>query len=352
MMKRACLLCAVLFLATPGLAMEAGVSTSKGQQETHDRTLQNRKTRQKQESEGKRHSESKGTGTDTQAQELLRDLAEAQRSQTMTLSMSLEAVFTPLLRKLEEDREPFRSCRIISNPKLPKDFGFSAQVAPGIIDSIKSQYLDAQTRGNGPVSEFCRDSEVRAYRDCLALYGATLAQATENLNKDLRQLQALEGEKVQGIGYDDFETLAQAALAGAVETGPRKSSINALLSRIRTDPASCRFQGTREEIACGASRISLSTSPALSYAGLRFFGPNSYAGISGSYQVNAGWSYRDAIEQMKSTTQYAKVAQETSQYAEELESKGRARVAVMARKKAFDVAKQARTSAGTARIMP
>ena len=202
------------------------------------------------------------------------------------------------------------------------------------------------------MSDFCPDADVRAYRDCLALYGAVLAQATENLNRDLRTLEALQGSDVHGIGYADFESLARSALDGALETGPQNSTVKSLLSRIRTDPAECRFQGSREQVACGSSRIVLSTSPELAYAGIRFYAPGSYAGISGTYQVSAAWSYRDALERMKSTSQYARLAQEASEYAEELESKGKAREAVLVRKQAFDAARDTTARAGISPFTP
>ncbi|MDA8338366.1 MAG: hypothetical protein M0Z70_03575 [Nitrospiraceae bacterium] len=262
-------------------------------------------------------------------------------------------------KQARENFKMIQECKIASNPKLPRDFGLSAELRPGVIDTIKADYLSKAAQSNSYIKDnvgLMGEIAVQAYRNCLAAYGATIAQAYLNLTADLNDLKASVSKDengnitVRGMGYDDFIILADAALQKALKD-ITNSTIKRTYERATQDNSPCQFDRSIENIKCGSSLIILGTKPQLFISGVQWYGER-FAGYQGAYKVSKSWSYQDAIEKLKSTSKYSKWASEVSKYAEELESQGKTREATLVRKKAWELAKSGKQSVSPAKLIP
>jgi len=207
------------------------------------------------------------------------------------------------------------------------------------------------------IRQIGNEDKIKKYRDNIALYGIIIAQAYLNLNADLSALEpAMNKDKsghivVQKIGYDDFQTLADGALYRAVKHIGNKR-LQKIYNTIIADQRPCQFAGTITTIQCGSSVVNLSIPPVLNALGMTIFSPDRYMGFSGQYRVSSNWSYDQALEAMKSTSKYKKMAEEVSQYADKMESKGQGKEAVRVKKLAWDSAKSGKVSLALARLIP
>jgi len=76
---------------------------------------------------------------------------------------------------------------VSSNPRVPADFGLSAEIRRGVYDTIKAELLEKSARYNAPISAVVADAAAfEKFRSCAALYGAALGQAYLYLLHDIR----------------------------------------------------------------------------------------------------------------------------------------------------------------------
>lgn len=351
-MKIIIVLIALLFVFNPvygnATSLETPTDVSSSNKENKELSQSSKESKEKKESKGKRQSKSSSTGVDKQTSEAVKAVEQAAQSKGADVALDLQAVFLDRITELENNMEPFMSCKVATYPKLPRDFKINAEVRPGVIDLYKADYYRQAGETNAAVAGIGDEAGIRAYRNCLVSYGAIIAQAYLNLTGDLTSLKAA-GEKdeegntiIKGMGYDDFVMLSESALQKAVQTIENKT-IKRTLDRVVNDNTPCRFEKARELIQCGASQIHLSVKPMLIVSSVMWYG-DKFGGFSGSYKVSKGWSLSDALEKLKSTSKYARLANDTSVYAEELESHGKSKEAVEARKKAWEVAKSGKIS--------
>lgn len=329
-------------------SMDTSVDTNQSQKSGTEQSQSQKKSKEQKSSKGKRKSTTTSTGVDKQTSEAVKAVEQAAQSKGADVALDLQAVFLDRITELENNTEPFMSCKIATYPKLPRDFKINAEVRPGVIDVYKADFYRQAGETNAAVAGIGDEAEIRAYRNCLVSYGAIIAQAYLNLTGDLTSLKAA-GEKdkedntiIKGIGYDDFVMLSESALQKAVQTIENKT-IKRTLDRVVNDNTPCRFEKGRELIQCGASQIHLSAKPVLIVSSVMWYG-DKFGGFSGSYKVSKGWSLSNALEKLKSTSKYAKLANDTSVYAEELESNGKTKEAVEARKEVWEVAKSGKVS--------
>jgi hypothetical protein len=210
---------------------------------------------------------------------------------------------------------------------------------------------------NNLFSSVTEDKRIRYYRDNLALYGIIIGQAYLNLTRDLAALNAgidRDGEGhivINKIGYDDFLTLADGALLQAVGQITNNTH-KRLYESIKADKRPCRFGGSISTIQCGSSSVTIGGQPGLTALGLTIFSNEQFAGFTGNYKVSSGWSYDQAMENLKSTAKYSKMASEVSKYAEKMESHGKSREAIMAKKLTWNHAKTGKVSLSLAKLIP
>jgi hypothetical protein len=352
------LLSTILFVAEVSLALDLSTDATKDLRTGKEKSLSIKNNEEIKTSKGTKQSNTRSKGRDLSKSETIRTVGQAMQSGGLDVSLPLQNVFSAEIAALEQKGEGIFSSRIVTDPRLPKSFGLSAEVRPGLISLNKREYLDKYAVNNGDVSSVGDEEAIIAYIHQLAEYGAIIGQAYLNLSNDLAAIKgAVSREKdgtikVKGIGYDDFVILAKGALWKAVQTGPINSAIKAnfaLLENIR--PGVCQFDGFVTSIKCGPSVLRLGAIPQLRIAGQPWYG-DGFAGFTGTYKLSSSWSYTDALEKMKSNASTTKFASEWTAYSEALESEGKSREAVMAKKKAWDYARSGRTNISPTRLLP
>ena len=347
----------ILIGSRSALALDVGVDVDKGRRIERDKTISTRNSQEQRQSSGTKKSETTSTGTDQNDQETIKQASRLQATSSLDISIPLGNIFLPGLAMLEQS-SPILKAKILSNPRQPADFGLSAEIQPGVIDSIKADLLSKAAASNGTVTSVGGDNaRLRAYRDSLALYGVIVAQAYLNLSSDLAALNAgvtrdKDGNiQIHNLGYSDLLTLADGALLRAVDKISDKRLCR-LYQTVENDKTPCRFAGSTTEIQCGSATITVSGKPTLTALGETIFSSTNFAGFSGNYKISSGWSYDQALEQLKSTSKYSRMAKEVSKYADNLESKGRVRDAVLVKKMAWHQAKSGKTSLSLGKLIP
>lgn len=344
----------IIIIFSPVLSSATSMDTNTDRGITHrdnkELSQSSKESKEKKESKGKRKSKSNSTGVDKQTSEAIKAVENEANNTASDVVLDIQAVFLDRITEFESDTEPFKSCKIATMPRLSRDFGLTAEIRPGVIDAVKSEFLSKAGESNSAVAGIGDEVEIRAYRDCLIHYGAIIAQAYLNLTGDINSLKAgpQKDDKgniiIKGMGYDDFILLSESALQEAIREINNKT-IKKTLFRVINDKTPCRFERSANSgvIQCGSAQITLSSKPILIVSSVVWYG-DKFGGFSGSYRVSKGWSLSDAIEKLKSTSSYARLANDVSVYAEELESQGKTKEAVEARKKAWETAKSGKFS--------
>ncbi|MGO9016665.1 MAG: hypothetical protein ACLQF0_17020 [Dissulfurispiraceae bacterium] len=356
-MKKVFLLLIALSISVPALALDTSTETGKTQKEESEQSLQQKKIQEQKDTIGKKNTTTRSSGQDRTDSETIKAIGQAMSQSGADVTLPLEAVFLDRIAEMESTgQEPFASCKIASAPKLGRDFGLSAEVAPGVIDSIKSDYLAKAAQSNVNIQSIADEKEIRAYRDCLAQYGSIIAQAYLYLTTDLGGIKGSVSKAknstitVKGMGYDDFIALADTALQRASQAVTNHIIIS-MRDRVIHSQVPCQFDRNVENIKCGSALIILGTKPQLFVNGIGMYGDH-FAGYSGAYKISKSWSYTDALEKLRTTNKYSKWAAEVQQYAEELESRGKTKEATMVRKKAWDIAKNNKQTVDAGQLLP
>ena len=252
----------------------------------------------------------------------------------------------------------FQDCQLITSPKLGRDFGLSAEIRPGVIDTIKADYLSKAAQSNAYIRDLADELQIRHYRNCMADYGAIIGSAYLVLTQDLNDLKISVKKAedntitVSGLGYEDVLTLAKSALDRAIAGGAGAPSIARIRDRVTSEQSPCRFDRSLENIQCGSTLIILGTKPQLVASGIKWYGDGSYAGYAGTYKLSRSWSLSDAIEQLKTTERYSKFASEVAKYTEGIETHGKTKEATWAKKKALSLSEGGKQDVGTGKIVP
>lgn len=259
----------LVFYASYSFAFEASIETGKTKEVGKSRALEQKKDL------------TKGSGIET--------------------TIELSAVFLPVIREMENKSEgPFGSCKLLTKPKLLKDFGLSAMVEPGVIDTIKAEFINQSATANSVVAAVeANEAMIKRYRNCMALYGAVIAQSFAEVATVGNSLLTLE----------DARKVAEAAIKRVLSRGLNEPLMTKY-EGVLTDNEECRFAGKTDEIQCGGSLVHIGGQPRLSVNGVEWYGGGKYAGYVGSFKLTANASKSKAvvmaINQKWSATQSAK----------------------------------------------
>lgn len=355
-MKTLFIIIITLFLVNPVFALDTSVDTSKQKKIDKEKSQSIKKSKEKKESEGEKESKTISKGLDKQTQDAIKQIGQAMNSKGVDITLPLETLFLNRLVKYEKDTEPFLSCKIISQPKLPVDFELTAEIRPGVIDTIKASYISNAVQSRSYISNIANEDAIRDYRNCLSFYGAVIGQAYLYLTSDITELEAEVSKDdkdniiVSGLNYSDFTLLANASLSRAI-ISIEDTLIKDMYQSAINDNSPCQFDTSVEAIKCGNTLTTLTTKPSLIAAGIKIYG-DSFMGFTGTFKVSRGWSYSDAIEKLKSTSAYNKFAEEVSKYTEELESKGKSREATFVKKKAWELAQSGKQAISLSQFLP
>jgi hypothetical protein len=339
-------------LISPSYSIDTNIDAGKTQRTDKEQSQSIRKSQEQRESKGRKKTTTTTTGIDKQTQDVIRSVEDMRRNTEADVTLSLEMVFLDRISQMEQQGEgEFGKCRIVTRPKLPRDFGISAEVSPGVIDSIKAEYLSKAVQSNTYVTGITSEEDIRVYRNCLAFYGAVIGQAYIYLSSDLHSLGIKSNTK--SIGYDDFVSLANTALQRALQS-IKNATIKNTYNRIVTDTSPCRFAQSIENlhVQCGPVLLVIGPRPQMFVMGAAQWYGEKFAGYGGQWRVSKAWSYQSAVEALKTTSKYEKWANVVSKFAEELETKGKAKEAVAVRKKAWEIAKKGGQTVSPKNLLP
>jgi len=342
----------MVFLVAPSYSIDTNIDAGKTQRTDKEQSQSIRKSQEQRESKGRKKTTTTTTGIDKQTQDVIRSVEDMRRNTEADVTLSLEMVFLDRISQMERQGEgEFGKCQIITRSKLPKDFGLTAEISPGVIDSIKAEYLSKAVQSNTYVTGITSEEDIRVYRNCLVFYGAVIGQAYIYLSSDLHSLGIRSNAR--DIGYDDFVSLANTALQRALQ-GINNVTIKSIYNRIVSDTSPCRFAQSIENlhVQCGPALLVIGPRPQLFVLGsLPWYGEK-FAGYAGAWRVSKAWSYQSAVEALKTTSKYEKWANEVSKFAEELETQGKAKEAVAVRKKAWETVKKGGQTVSPRSLLP
>ncbi len=223
-------------------------------------------------------------------------------SQGVEIKLSLDAVFFPVLTNLEKTHPELKSCKIISKPRKPADFGLSAETSPGVYDTIMAQVLNTSAQSNAMAPK-----SVERYKNCLVMYGAIIGQAHERMARLITNEQ---------VGYEDLKELSRIIIEQTLLDGLQGQIKQSY--EILKDAGNCRFNGSLTNIQCGVAQIDLAANR-LMFGNVEWYGQR-FGGYSGEYRVS--------------------------------QSSKKAKEIVMSHKKAWEIAKSGKQAVSPTKFMP
>ena len=198
-----------------------------------------------------------------------------ERTKTVELSTFEAANILYQLEDLENANVyPFSVCKVLTNPKLPENFGITSEEADGIYNPTYAELLNKAAQSNAPLSTILDRQDIyrlKDYLNCLGFYGAVVAQAlkTGKLSKKITDTQ-IKRE------YNKFKrNLAR---------------------------SSCRFAGSTDTINCRNIFVKLSYDPVLEMNGVKLFDTNTHTfyAYTSTTRKSITYSTRLALEMQKS----------------------------------------------------
>ncbi|EKD41006.1 MAG: hypothetical protein ACD_74C00082G0005 [uncultured bacterium] len=353
------LMLALGLLAGSALAAGGNLSTDhdNSSRTDSDQGKSVKRTEEHRKSEGSKTAATDSLGVDIRAQESVKMASQSQKGNSLDISIDLQAVFLEGLYRMEQTHPVLSSKKLLTNPRLPADFGLTAVIRPGWIDAIRAKGMREMAVSNAPVSSLGDEDALQQYKIDLAYYGAVIGQAYLYLSQDLSALDAGARKKdktgavtVNKLGYLDFQTLADAALAKA-NTSITDLRIKRLYDSIVADKTPCRFADSTSKIQCGGTMVIVGTQPELYANGVNVYG-KAFAGYSGSYKLSSSWSYSQAVENLKSSGTFSRFAEDVSRYADELTSRGQGREAIETKKKAMSAVASGKRGLSLSGLLP
>ena len=319
----------------------ADLSETNKDSTAFDQNTSSRKSLETKLTEVKKKASTTSENMDKTTSDQVRKLGQAINNRGIDIELPLQVLFLDILSRWEEEKRNITSWQILTEPALTRDFGLSSEIRPGMIDTVKSDYLQRAASGNALLSSvYANETALKDYIKSLAFYGCLVGQAYLNLQEDLSDLGIKtvkdDADMISGnIAYDDFIVLAEGALEKALKEG-FSGTVKTLYESILRDQVPCQFDGSVDRVKCGRCIVVLTAPPSLSALGRFVYGNDSFAGFKGTYRISSGMSFQKAIEELKSTSRASKFAREVTKTKEDLIAQGQAKDAVMLTKVAFE----------------
>jgi hypothetical protein len=216
------------------------------------------------------------------------DAVELSKSKNTTVTRASQTDIFENLEELERiDKENlkkgktkelgfFGRCSVISNPKLPKNFGIVNKTSDNgedFMDSNLSTYWDSAGKSNVelrtvPFLKKQNEIDLKEYMNCLLKYGSIGAQSLIN-------------------GSFTLEI-----------TDPEILSMNKSAERNLKNPENyCNFVKTTDLIQCRSLKISIDYEPILQDKQITYFSKDNFLGVSGTeqYSTNENSSKREEL---------------------------------------------------------
>lgn len=227
----------ILLTSSNAFSVNPSVETGKDKKATKDRTMQQKKA--------------------------------VEQDRAIEVKLSLDAVFIPVLREFEKTHSIFKKCRIISQPKQPRDFGITTEAEGGLYDAVRGQLFEQQAK-----SSAIAPPGLHRYRNCMAFYGAVIAEAHKELAKIIPN---------DSVSFTDLKELAKISVEMVLYDG-LKGDIKEMYDAVVNDKTPCRFNNSLHSYRCGITLLDIGRQK-LTLGDVELYG-NKFFGIQGEYKVS------------------------------------------------------------------
>ncbi len=340
--KIAAILIAGLFCSVSVHAADLSVDSAQDQKVSKDKTVSGRTSNESRSSLTNRTGHTLSNGGESTNSRSSRFTAMMDRRSSLDMQLPISALFMA---------DP-------STWKSSADFGLGGNLGGGVINQSAQEFQTGLARAFGKIVDAEVDETVvKKYILQVALKGAEFGQAAINLQEDIssvgRLVRTSGGVGVKGLGADDLKTLARGAMIrGKTITDSRlKHTYSHIVQEVLSND--CRFANDVNAIKCGGVMLNVTTPPTLRYNGINWFGSDGFGGFNNiTYRIASNWSYSQALESMKSNSNFSRWADEIATAAEELESAGRSREAVITKRKAVEKAASSKAGLSVSKFLP
>lgn len=320
-------------------AVDSSIETDRKSSVSSEKSLNVKSSKSKTESAGQRKSKTTTSGQDKTTQQ--------SRKKTSTTSASATADMTidigQLVRQIADDEcsQMIRTAKIEdfypnddTTPSGIRVYGHTLNV---LNEQMARPMLPVRYKG-------CDVDKLHSYYGCLIEHSIKVAQTILRVNDEMKLLG-------NSVGVDDVVALTRAIYHNKMQkTGRLKEIYKKLVMMDGT----WHYAGDLFTYRIGSAVFRLPPSPMLKLDDMMIYdsGSNMYAGITGVYRVSSSYSLAKAVEELKSSSKYSKIALDVAKYAEKAEQEGRTLDAMIARKKLIDVTKTGKTVVSMSKILP
>lgn len=258
-------------LATGSFAINISESSTNSQNANTEKSISTKDGSESRNNQSKRKSYS--------------EAKEESEGNTRTLTKASQTDIFDKIAELEKVKGSFfKSCKVISNPKLKEDFGIGSDIQDndyGYYDSKKASIMDNAVKSNANIESLSSVSEtkIREYANCLVKYSMIGAQSL------------IDGHFTTNI------------------TDRTLLSVNSKAEETLKDRSiKCRFTKDAESIKCGSLKLVLDYNPVLMDNQITLFSSEKFVNLSGTtaydYKTNTSKRVENSksLEQSNSTT--------------------------------------------------
>ena len=335
----------------------AGLFSSGSEKKTNnaqEQSLQQKKTLEQKQSWGKKKTKTTSTKLTQEEKQAIEHAKEITSGFHITVTVPISTVIVPAVVDLEQhgNLDLFRSCKVFSQQRTLANFLKFEQ--DGVVDLIAKQYFENVAAQGGTVQ--C--SSCVAYARCLVQYGAVLAQATINIVNDLNGLEQSGIVKIKkitnknnqtvfvirGISFETLKNMFEAEIIRALKT--HSGYFFGLIKSVRLSGDRVRLQHNMQGflIENSGHSVYVVVPRECKIDGMPWVSEEAFGGVAFNVQVSRGWSYKDALDQLKASSRLKEKAEQVERFAEYLKSKGMAKEYVVLLKNALELLEDGKTN--------
>lgn len=347
----------VFYLTIGVMSAHAGLFSSGSENKASnakEQSVQQKKTLEQKQSWGKKKTKTSSTKLTQEEKQAIEHAKEITSGFHISVTVPVSTVIVPAVVDLEHNGNLalFRECKVFSRQRTLANFlQFEHD---GVVDLIAKQYYENVAAQGGTVQ--CADC-VR-YARCLVNYGAVLAQATINLVNDLNGLEQSGIVKVKkitnkdgkttlvvkGISFETLKNMFEAEIIKAERT--HAGYFFNLIEGVRLTGDTVRLQHNMQGflIESNGHSVYVVVPRECKIDGMPWVSEEAFGGITFNVQVSRGWSYKDALNQLKESSKLKEKAEQVEKFAEYLKSRGMAKEYATLLKKAVELLENGNTN--------
>lgn len=258
----------LLFLLCFSTNLYAQTSTSYDTQKKKSHTKE-RSIQQKQVIDFKENTSTKASST---------------KKSTSLVEVSLDSLIFAEIAKLEKEKEPYQSCKLITNPPLPADFDLTAEIRPNVIDVYKAEYLAKAAQSNVNVADIVDTEKLKHYALCIVQYAEVISRVLQNIKNSYNSIADLQKHISQLVSQ-----------YANVQSSTLKQIQNINFNQ-------CRFADATNRIQCSQLYIEIAEIPRLMFSKQKIFADSTYMNISSRFNI-----------EKSATSEFAKATEKATQ---------------------------------------